>query len=155
MYPKHHVILGFIFSLIVFTIFPQIGFLGFSIIFLSSFLIDVDHYLAYALKHNEWNIKKVINGNFAMSKKLLSLPRKKRNKYYGFVAFFHGIEVLLILLILAIFVSPIFLLILTGFLFHETLDTLHQPTYWDRIDKLSSIYDYFKFKKLKDIEDEK
>ena len=152
MYPKYHIILGFIFSLLLFSIFPKIGFLGFSIIFLSSFLIDVDHYLAYSIKHNEWNLKKVIQGNFKMSKKLLSLPRKERNNYYGFVAFLHGIEVIFLLLILSIFISPIFLYILTGFLFHETLDTLHQPTYWDRMDKLSSIGDYLKFKKLKDIE---
>ena len=53
MYPKHHILLGFIFSVFVFILFPKIGILGVSIIFLSSFLIDVDHYIGYAIRKRD------------------------------------------------------------------------------------------------------
>ena len=152
MYPKHHILLGFIFSVFVFILFPKIGILGVSIIFLSSFLIDVDHYIGYAIRKRDWNVMNAIKWNFEVSKKANLMKRKERNKFYVFLFFLHGFEVLFVLALLAIFVSPLFLFILTGFTFHLTLDVVHQRFYWDRMDKLSLIYDYFKYKKLKKID---
>lgn len=152
MYPSQHLIFGTIFAILVFAIFPQIGFLNFFLIIASTVLIDVDHYLAYAVKKKDWNLKNSYKWFMENTKKFHSFPREKRNKVYGAWCFLHGIEIL-ILLFLFHFVSKIFLFILVGFGFHLILDYLHNSLRMDRIDKFSTIYDYFKFKKLKWIED--
>ncbi|MFQ5531781.1 MAG: hypothetical protein ACE5ES_04160, partial [Candidatus Nanoarchaeia archaeon] len=55
MLPKTHIILGFIFSVLIFFLFPQMGLIGASLIFFSSFLIDFDHYLYYLFKKKDPN----------------------------------------------------------------------------------------------------
>ncbi len=57
MHVHHHVILGFIFSLIL---FPLVGFFSL-IIFISSFMIDIDHYFYYIIKKNDLNLINSIN----------------------------------------------------------------------------------------------
>ena len=80
MDPKHHVLLGFIFSIIIFLIFPSIGILGFLLIFLSSFLVDVDHYLYYVYKNRKLSLRKAYMWHIRKRKKWYVLSRKKRNK---------------------------------------------------------------------------
>ena len=55
MLPKYHIFYGFIFSVIAFWLFKEVGLLGFFIIFLSSFLIDADHVLTYCWIKKDWN----------------------------------------------------------------------------------------------------
>ena len=71
MLPKYHIIYGFILSLILFLIFPTLGLIGAGIIFLSSFLIDVDHYIYYVLKENKFSPRKAIH-HFLEKRKRLS-----------------------------------------------------------------------------------
>lgn len=149
MLPKYHILLGFILSLLLFLIFPSINWIGAVIIFLSSFLIDVDHYIHYVFKKRDLNLGKAYNWYIFRQKKLLSLSRNQRNKIPGHFLFLHGIEPLLILLLLGIFLSKYFLYILIGFAFHLLLDVLYQIKFHDRVDRISIIYDFFKFKKLK------
>jgi len=148
MYPKYHIILGFIFTLTLYFFFPQFNLFASSIIFLSSFLIDIDHYLGYVYLKKDLNPMNAVKWHFKESKESLSLSRQERNKRYAHLCIFHGIEILLLLYLLA-YLNSIFLFILIGFSFHMILDIIYQPSYHDRIDKLSLIYDYFKFKKLK------
>jgi hypothetical protein len=152
MYPKYHVFFGLILAVILYFVFPDIKIIGATLIFFSSFLIDFDHYIAYVYNKKDFSIKKSLEWNYSLSNKFKSLNRENRNNYYSFICFLHGFEILFIILLLTIFASPTFLFILTGFTFHLTLDTFHQTFYWDRMDKLSIIYDHFKFKKLKKIE---
>lgn len=151
MYVKHHIILGGLFSLILFLVFPAIGLIEFSLIFLSSFLIDVDHYTYYVYKKKDLSLKKAYKWFMKMEKKLLSLPRNQRNKISSNLVFLHGIEMLILLFLLG-FVSKYFFFIFIGFSFHLLLDMVKETSYHDRIDKFSLIYDYFKFKKLKKLE---
>lgn len=148
MYPKQHIILGAIFSGILFFLFPQIGLIGFSLIFLSSILIDVDHYLYYVYKKKDWNLKKAHKWFLDHEEKFHYLSRKKRGSFYGGLCFLHGIEILLILLLLSI-ISKYFFFIFIGLAFHLLLDIVDQTKCHDRIDKLSIIHDFLKFKKLK------
>ncbi len=148
MYPKYHIILGFIFTIIIYLFFPSINFMYLTIIFLSSFLIDLDHYLFYVYSKKDFNLKNAYKWFDNHSKKFKSMNLSQRNYHYVQLFFFHGIEILLILLILGFMVSQIFLLIFAGFVFHLTLDLIHQLFYGYRIDKMSIIYDYFKYKKL-------
>jgi len=154
MYPKHHFFLGIILALILFFIFPQIGWIGFFIILTATVLIDVDHYTYYVYKKKDWNLKKAYYWSFKNGKKYLSLPREQKDKYYTGFCFLHGIEILIILFFLGKFFSVYFYYILIGFSFHLFLDIIDQIIINKRIDKLSVIHDFFKFKKLKLIQEE-
>ncbi|MFH1607542.1 MAG: hypothetical protein ABIA78_00220 [archaeon] len=152
MFVKQHVILGGLFALALFLFFPEIGLINTSLIFLSSVLIDVDHYLYYVHKRKNWSLKKahkwfVIN----VEEKLIVIPKTQRSRFYGGFFFLHGIEFLIISFLL-IFLSKYFLFIFTGGTFHLLFDIVEETRYHNRIDKFSSIYDWKKFKKLTPIE---
>src|SRR3989344_6122570 len=146
MLPKYHILLGFLFSLILFIFFPFIGLLGFLIIFFSSFLIDVDHYLYYVFKNKIFSIKKAYNYFFKQRKKLIAKSLKERRTKIAnpLMHLFHGIEVLLILFLLGFFINKIFLFIFIGFNFHLFLDIVEQIYYGFRISKISLIFDFVK-----------
>ena len=149
MFPSKHFIFGLIFAGFLFLIFPKINFIGFLIIIFSTVLIDVDHYLYYVYKKKDFSLRNAYNWFIEHKKKLLSLPWEQRNKFQTGFCFLHGIEVLFILLILWVFVSKYFLFVFVGFTFHLVLDIIHQRTIMDRLDRISLIYDFFKFKRLR------
>jgi hypothetical protein len=152
MLPKYHIFLGFILSLILYLIFPSITLIGAGIIFLSSFLIDVDHYIYYAVKKGNINPLKSVKYFMTKRKKLIGMNIENRKKVYSCFCFLHGIEILIILFVAGIFVSKYFLLIFIGFAFHLFLDLFEEIHKNLRLDKISVIYDWFKFKKLKFLE---
>jgi len=154
MHVTQHIVLGFLFATLIFLFFPQIGILGTATIFLSSFLIDIDHYIYYIFKKKDINLKKAHNYWSNRLKKYLQLPREKRNQVKTTVFFFHGSESLILLLILSYF-SKYFFFIFLGFFFHIFLDVLFQRTFQDKWDRLSMIHDIFKSKKLINQEDVK
>jgi hypothetical protein len=150
MYPKYHALFGFIFSLILFLLFPNtFGVFEAGIIFFSSFLIDVDHYIYYLFKYKSFNLKKAFNYFSNARTKLLKLPFEKRKYYYSGWCFFHGIEWLILFLFLGLFFSKYFFFLFLGFLLHLCLDWIEEYSKSSRIDKFFVIYDLFKFKKLK------
>jgi len=108
MLPKAHIILGLIFSVLLF--FLHITILEASLIFLSSVLIDVDHYLFIIKRKKIWNLKKA----FYWHK---NLPKDHKPMMH----IFHSIEFLILILILSFFIK-IFLFILIGLLFHSVFD---------------------------------
>jgi len=121
MLPKNHIIIGLILSLLIYLIFPQIGILAAGVIFLSSFLIDVDHYLYYAIKYHDWNLKNAYNWFIHKSKIWNKLTPHQRKDYERAVIIFHGAECIFILMLLVI-LNKIFLFILIGFIIHLLLD---------------------------------
>ena len=144
MLPKYHILLGFIFSLILYLIFPFIGFLGFFIIFFSSFLIDVDHYIYYFFTKKDLSLKNAYSYFFEKRRKFLLSSNKIKTPQNPGMYSFHGIEVLLILFILGIFLNKIFLFIFIGFSFHLFLDLIEMIYYGFRIAKISLVYDFIK-----------
>ncbi|MBI2043137.1 hypothetical protein HYT25_01995, partial [Candidatus Pacearchaeota archaeon] len=97
MYPRQHLVLGILFSLILFVNFPQIGFAGFFIVILSTFLIDVDHYIFYAAKKRDLNLKRAYSWFVKFIEKRKKLSTKERKKYKHHILIFHGIEFWIIL----------------------------------------------------------
>lgn len=144
-----HILFGFVFAIFLYLIFPQIGLLESSIIFLSSILIDIDHYLYYLYKKRDYSLKKAYLFFIDNQKKFLMLPRTEREEYRGILVIFHGIEILMVLILFGIFASSLFFYIFVGFAFHLLLDVIFQPVYWNRLDRISLIRDFYKFKKLK------
>jgi len=116
MLPKTHIFLGAIFSFFCFILFPKIGMLGFLIIFLSSVLIDVDHYLVYIFHCGDFSLKKAY---------VCLKTRRPIKENWRFIMFLHGIEIFIILALVSL-VSRIFLFILIGFLFHFSLDIISE-----------------------------
>ena len=121
MYPVQHLVLGIIFAGFVFYFFPIIGFIGFWIIVLSSFLIDVDHYFFYAWKKRDLNLKNAYEWFDEKVKNMRHFPRSEKKKYKYEIMIFHGIEFWILLFLLAYF-SNFFFLIFMGVIFHMILD---------------------------------
>ncbi len=151
MLPKTHIILGLIFSSIFFYFFPSIEIWGFLIIFASSVLIDVDHYLFYLYTKKDWNYFHAKKWFMNKTMEFRKMSREKRKKLAKAIpCIFHGIEAAFILLILSFF-SDIFFFVLIGFLFHELLDLIG-ILYWgyDLNHILSQTHNILNYKKEKD-----
>jgi len=112
-------------------------------------MIDIDHYFYYVYKKKNLNPIKSIQWFLNKGKKYKKFSLTKKRKYYLSFPFLHGIEILIILFILGGLTSFYFYYILIGFLFHLIFDYIYEFTKRLRIDKISLIYDFIKFKKLK------
>ena len=121
MLPKHHAILGFIFALNLFIFFIEITLIPAIIIFLSSILIDVDHYLYYVFIKKDLSLKKAFQWFVKISKIYDSLSKNQRKKIHRSIFFFHGIEALVVLFLIGVYL-PLANFIAYGFLFHLILD---------------------------------
>jgi len=123
MMPKHHVVLGAGFALLICLIFPKVPQYDYLLVFLASFLIDFDHYIIAALKLKSFNLKKAYNYNLLQGKKLLE-ARKKGKREKGDLFIFHTVEFMAIVLILGLYWNP-FLYVLLGMIFHVILDIIY------------------------------
>jgi hypothetical protein len=121
MLVKYHILTGFVISLLIWFLFPQIGWFYTLIIFLASFLIDFDHYLWYALKKKDWNLVNAVNFFYKQRDFFLKMKISEREKYKNIIMIFHGIECW-ILLVLLILVHKVFLFVLIGMGIHMILD---------------------------------
>jgi hypothetical protein len=151
MLPKAHILLGIPFALVCLYLFPQIGLLGAGIIFLSSFLIDVDHYIYYVLAEKRLSLFKAYNWHFVNRQRMKQLSRKERKKHKNEILFLHGLEPLIILYFLS-FLWQSIIFIVVGFSFHLFVDILDHIVLVGRLDKVSVIWDIVKFKKLKKLD---
>lgn len=154
MYPSQHIIIGILFSSICLILFPSISLFGISLIFLSSVLIDVDHYIYYVYKKKDFSLKNSHKWFLKSVNKVHSLPLDKRKDVYTAFCFLHGLDIFTIVLLLAFF-SKYFFFIFIGFLLHLFLDIVYEEVIMTRKGKIFAIHDFFKFKKFKFIEDVK
>ena len=136
--PDNHIKYGFFFALLAYAIFPQIGLIGIIFIFLSSVLIDIDHYFAFVLSGHGFDLQKAF-------KWYLNKNKTKKDYIDSWVIIFHGFEIFIILWSLYFLLDGIFsnlmLYIIIGFIFHILLDCYmliknKQPIYL----KLSFLY---------------
>jgi hypothetical protein len=148
MYPSRHVFYGLIFSLFLFLLFPEIGIIKAGIIFASSVLIDIDHHIYHVFKKRIWSLKQTYKNSLEEFKIYMKLSKTQQKKVYSGIFFLHGVEILIVLLLLGFFVSDFFNYVFIGFSFHLLLDVLHQATYKANIDKISLIKDILASKKL-------
>jgi len=120
MLPRQHILLGLVFSLLVWIILPWISWFYILIIFLSSFLIDFDHYLV-AVYHTK-NIG-LINALkfYEMVKEKQREEHKRGMRKRGLFFLFHTIEFHLVVLLIGISYEP-FIYIFIGMVFHSMVD---------------------------------
>jgi len=152
MLPKYHFLFGIIFVIVLHFFFPQISFFGLSIIFLSSFLIDVDHVFYYFLKEGILNPFKAYTWAIKRTHAFHKLSRSQRKKFYSGFFLFHGIEWLIILFLLGTYVSRFFIFIFVGFSFHFIIDTIYEIYDKGTVDKISLFWNFYRFKKLKNMQ---
>jgi len=150
MYPKYHIVIGLVASALIYLIF-DITILQVSIIFLSSFLIDVDHYFWYVFRKKSINPVEATKWFFKKVKIIRQINLDRRNRYQLPVLIFHSSEFWIILIALS-FLNPIFIFVLIGIIIHMIPDFLEIFHYKEPIlYKVSIIYVYITNKKKKDI----
>ena len=111
MLPKSHILFGAIFAIFLYLIFP-ITIIQTSLVFLSSFLIDFDHYIFGAIRKKTLNLKKLYFWHKSLGEDHKSIMH-----------IFHSIEFIIILVILS-YIFNFYLFILIGTLFHSILDLI-------------------------------
>lgn len=151
MLPKYHIIFGAIITSIIYAIFTITLFQAI-IIFLSSFLIDIDHYLLYVLKKKDLSLKNAYKSFKQRRINWFQLPKQKRREHKQLILIFHGIE-FWILIVLLLFIHKIFLFVLIGVAIHMLPDYIElfylgEPFYI----KLSPIYVHIKNKNKKEFD---
>lgn len=148
MLPKIHLVIGILFISLTYLFFPNISKTGLLIILASSVLIDADHCIYYFIQEKDISIKKCYAWHKKHLKETLALPMSERKKKYTGFYIFHGIEWLVILFLLSIFVFPNFIFIFIGFLLHGVVDISHEYYIKRTLHKSSLIYSYIQWKKL-------
>jgi len=148
MHPKIHIFAGIVLITFLHFIFPSLTLFNLSIIFFSSWLIDVDHYFYYIAKEKDFNLTKCYEWHKLHLHETMNLPMNERKKRYTGFYIFHGVEPLIILFLLGIFVSQFFFFIFIGTFFHMFMDVPHEYYIKRTIQKSSLIYNYIQWKKL-------
>lgn len=120
MLPRWHIFLGALFTLLVWILSPEINKLYLVIIFLSSFLLDIDHYLVAVRKNNHFSLFKALH-YFKLEQVKELREKSKGIKRRGHFFFLHTIEFHLLIGILGLFYTPLFFAFI-GMLFHSFLD---------------------------------
>ena len=117
---KWHFLFGFIISYILVYFFDFSIFAG-TIIFLSSWMIDGDHYFWYAFEMKDWSPIHGIKRYLTSIPAWFKLPLKEREKFKRGVFVCHGLLFWVILAALS-FLHPIFLWALIGIGIHMVAD---------------------------------
>ncbi len=120
MLPRWHILWGAVFSIAVWLFLPGVSLFYISLIFLASFLIDFDHYLAGAMSIRDYNLKNVLKYHRELLKK-----EKEENKngirVRGHFHLFHTLEFHILVFALG-YLWQGFWFILAGMIFHSLLD---------------------------------
>ncbi len=149
MLVSRHIIFGFIFSILLFILFPSITLLFASIIFLSSVLMDIDHYLLFVFQNKDMSLKRAYNYFYCEHKKFYNSSKKENLKKVHPHFILHGVEFVLILIILTL-PFPVLVFILIGVLFHLILDYIDLINHGQSLhSKTSQIHLFIKNKKRK------
>lgn len=120
MLPKHYTVINLVICLILLFFIKPFGVL---IIFLSSVLIDVDHYLYYVFEKKRFSLKSAYNWYLIERQRFYDLSLKERKKHRYFILIFHGLETLAIILLLSKY-FPLLFFIFIGFSMHLIEDLI-------------------------------
>jgi len=119
---RWHISLGALFSFLILFIIPEIGVINAFIIFLSSFLIDFDHYWNFLIKTGKISLFKAFDYH-KKQEKIEKDEFRKGIRKKGEFHLFHTLEFHLLVLIFAFFVHELFF-VLIGMSFHSILDII-------------------------------
>jgi len=132
MLPKAHILYGAILAIGSWFLFPNVTSTYAALIFLSSFLIDFDHYMWYVIKKKDWSLK---NAYYYLKDEIIEQHQ---------LMIFHTVEFLILVGVLS-FIWIGFYYILVGMLYHSALDVIEmtkEKTLMNR--EYSLIYHYIR-----------
>lgn len=122
MLPRYHIFWGAIFTLIIWFSAQQLHPFYLLLIFLSTFLIDFDHYMIHVRKHKNLSLPKAL----AYMKKIRDeqlISHKKGKRERGMFFIFHTIEFHILIAFLGLFWIGFFYVFM-GMVFHSLLDLM-------------------------------
>lgn len=122
MLPRWHVLLGAIFTLLLWIASPGISLFYLALVFLASIFIDLDHYLVAVHKNKSASLPQALD-YYKEQQKLEIKLHKKGIRTKGHFFLFHTLEFHLLIAVLGVFFTPFFYIFL-GMLFHSLLDVL-------------------------------
>jgi len=117
---KWHFLFGFVVSYVL-VYFFNFSFSSGLVIFLASWLIDIDHYPWYVFEMKSWSPLGALRWHERTAPKWFALSRKEKNKFRWGVFVFHSLIFWIVLGGLA-FLCPVFLWILIGVAIHMVAD---------------------------------
>ena len=123
MRPWWHVLIGMVFTLVVWLVAPDVGFLNLGLIFLASFLIDFDHYIAFFLKTKEQGFRNWVKYHQKLEKIEIREIRRGIRKKSDF-HLFHTLEFHAVIGLLGYFWIGFFYLFI-GMVFHSFVDLVY------------------------------
>lgn len=127
MLPRTHILFGAIFTLVIYFIYPGINLLYLSLLWLSSFLIDFDHYIVAANKTRSLSLFKALH-YFKVYCEKEKKDIAKGIKKKGHFMIFHTFEFHILVLLLA-FLWQGFFFVFLGMVFHSILDIVYMVYY--------------------------
>ncbi len=120
MIPRLHIVSGLIASILIFIAYPKVNLFYLSLFFLSSFLIDFDHYMCAAVKLGKLNLKNALKYYKRMQE--IEENEARRGIFRkGHFHIFHTIEFHALVLALG-FIHPMFMYVFAGMVFHSAVD---------------------------------
>ncbi|MCK5283476.1 MAG: hypothetical protein KAK00_08790 [Nanoarchaeota archaeon] len=128
MMPYQHFLASSILALIL---YPSFG-ISSLFIFITGFLIDIDHILYYYIRFKKFSIKETYVHCLKMGKKI------NKEEYKKLILIFHNWELMFVLLLLSI-VNKIFLVMSIGLLFHLIMDGLSKKKGYGKLYRYSII----------------
>lgn len=123
MLPRWHILLGAIFTLAIWILAPQTSIFFLILIFLSSFLIDFDHYAVACIKNKKLRLSHALVYYKKLSKKIDADKKKGLRKRYDFHVF-HTIEFHILIALLG-FLWEGFFYVFIGMVFHSLTDLIY------------------------------
>jgi len=119
---RWHFLLGLVVTFVLMYLF-DFSLLEGTIIFLASWLIDIDHYPWYVFEIRDWNPVRALKWHRRTAPRWLALSRKEREKFRWGVFVFHSLFFWVILAILSLFYQ-VFFWILIGVAIHMIADLI-------------------------------
>ena len=124
MIPRWHILLGLIFTILFWLVFPNTNLTFLSLIFLSSFSIDIDHYLNAVQKTKKISLQNALTYYKKLTKKQEQEKRKGIKNKEDF-NLFHTLEFHILVGLLGFLWSG-FYFVLIGMVFHSLSDLVWQ-----------------------------
>ena len=130
MLPRWHILLGVIFTFVIWFFAPYTRWEYLALVFLASFLIDFDHYINAVIKSKKLSLFQAFHYHRKLQEKEIQEYKKGiRNK--GDFHLFHTIEFQFVIGVIGIFWAPFFYIFI-GMIFHSLIDLCYS-LYKDRL----------------------
>ncbi len=123
MIPRWHIVLGGLFTGLIYLSAPQINSIYLALVFFSSFLIDIDHYIVSVIRTRKLRLKHSFKYHEEATKQeIRDIKRgiKKRGDFH----LLHTIEFHILIGILSIFFTAFFYIFI-GMVFHSLTDLFY------------------------------